>query len=498
MGQAEIDRLLIEGRRLLLDGKALQAMGPLRNAFNAAPERPDAHYWIAACLAHLGEHRTAQHVFQAAAQAFPDHFGNFDVMGFYQGRTLDAATTVDFYQALAHEVGEVRRLVDPCAILGPWEEATAPAAQATVGAVLAEKRRQWEAGEISEPSDIHVFDGGGDLPSGPVMVVGCRHLAGNPVYVEGDFLFHVRESLSRLHGAVAAHPADGFAYDPEKANVARDPGTVPVALAAFDAALAEIRPQVVLFEANFLGVEGRCITAEWLAGAKARHGFRLVSFVLDSYPPRDNFAAYWAPVSDRVVVFHASPLLDEVADKEKILLLPGLPFDAPRFAPRDGEGRDIGLLFAGSRTRHRDLWCAFAERAGLPLHAVLTDRTRAHSPDTEAFIALHRRAKVVLNNGVISSKVNIVTGRVFESMLAGALLLQQDLEALKRYYVPFVHYLPFANAAQMTALARYMLDHEDEREAMAEAALTWTRRWFSPDRYWRRVLALPPAGRESG
>jgi len=55
---------------------------------------------------------------------------------------------------------------------------------------------------------------------------------------------------------------------------------------------------------------------------------------------------------------------------------------------------------------------------------------------------------MILNTGVISANHHIVTLRVFEITYAHALLLDEVGSEIDRLYVPYVHYLPFANVHQ--------------------------------------------------
>ena len=113
--------------------------------------------------------------------------------------------------------------------------------------------------------------------------------------------------------------------------------------------------------------------------------------------------------------------------------------------------RDLGILFVGSRKGYRDLWCAHLEAAGLPLHRRFTDQSRANSLGTEDYLQLLKRARLVFNCSLVSSRAQQTNFRIYEAMSARAPLLELDFPGMRDYFVPYVHYAPFANTHEMTA-----------------------------------------------
>ena len=74
-------------------------------------------------------------------------------------------------------------------------------------------------------------------------------------------------------------------------------------------------------------------------------------------------------------------------------------------------------------------------------------------------------------------------------MTSGAVLLQQDFGLLREFFVPYVHYAPYATAPEMAETALFLIDNPDIAEAIAANALDWYQAHYSGPRFWDAVLA---------
>lgn len=91
---------------------------------------------------------------------------------------------------------------------------------------------------------------------------------------------------------------------------------------------------------------------------------------------------------------------------------------------------------------------------------------------------------MVFSNGIISNNLRIVTARVFETIWSGALLFEESGSDADKFLVPFVHYVPFANAHQLVAFAQFFGKHEDRRRAIADRGKAHLDTHFAPDIFW--------------
>lgn len=85
------------------------------------------------------------------------------------------------------------------------------------------------------------------------------------------------------------------------------------------------------------------------------------------------------------------------------------------------------------------------------------------------YASVLKKSKISLNwSQHISGKWYHAKGRIFESTLAGALLLCESCDAVNHWFEPFVDYVPFQDNDDLVQKARYYVDHPDERLAIAK------------------------------
>jgi hypothetical protein len=132
---------------------------------------------------------------------------------------------------------------------------------------------------------------------------------------------------------------------------------------------------------------------------------------------------------------------------------------------------------------------AAAIRAGLTGEIVLTGRRAADAPDEREFYTLLRRARLTVNSGYVMPGVDIVTFRLFEAAALGTLVLNEARAPNDACFVPYVHYVPFGNIHEMVCYARFLLEREDYRVRMTEAARTWLWQHFAPHHVWTAIFA---------
>jgi spore maturation protein CgeB len=149
--------------------------------------------------------------------------------------------------------------------------------------------------------------------------------------------------------------------------------------------------------------------------------------------------------------------------------------------------RDIGVLFVGSRKGYRDLWCAYLADAGIPLYRKFTDQSLAHSVATDDYIELLKRARVIFNCGLVSSRESSPNFRVFEGLCSGGALLQNDFELMRSYFTPYVHYAPYTNAHEMVSTAQFLLKHDEIADEIAGRGFAWYREHYAGPSFWREV-----------
>jgi hypothetical protein len=132
--------------------------------------------------------------------------------------------------------------------------------------------------------------------------------------------------------------------------------------------------------------------------------------------------------------------------------------------------RDIELLFIGGVAGYQNQRAAGIEALkenGVEV-SVLGGRGREGKLSNDEYAGSVKRAKIVLNwSRHISGRWYQAKGRIFETTLAGSMLLCEDCAAVNRWFEPYVDYVPFTGNEDLVEKARYYLVNETERLQIA-------------------------------
>lgn len=255
-------------------------------------------------------------------------------------------------------------------------------------------------------------------------------------------------------------------------------------------AVAEVDPDVVMLSPQVNGLlTALDPSAATLARLKRAHGFALA---VTLYDMADDWglAPVW-PLEGLVDLVVSLDLPQPLAQAR----LPGWPVlgawspvDPTRFFD-DGGPRDWVVSFVGQVRAARAAFLAEAQAAGLSLH--IAGGQRGDAPlSLEDYAHALRRSQMTINLPLSQTGgVPHVKGRVFEALLSGTLLLEQDNPATAHWLRPMEHYVPFTDAADLTDKARYYRDHPEEARAIAQRGRDHVRAALSPAAFWRAVLA---------
>lgn len=382
-------------------------------------------------------------------------------------------------------------------------EADAAAAPDALRRRLDEAWRAWRAGET--PAPVFGRDGHGARHGA------CPGFSGIRVLMVMRRYFNYTAS-SREHELFMMFRRTAAALGIDLRMVEGDALVMPYghgwrrqadALDATVAAINDMRPDIVIFDALCeqvaLGeVFGPEVCKAVLGDLKRRLGFRLVGFYPDAWTRNTRRAleaargladGWW---TSSTAVFDGEPAFDR-----RHLNLP-TPFD-PSFYPDRGpeaEGARAGARFFGSVAGYnytRSLWLRLMERKGTP--CVFTASNHGAGPlgaeeDYQLYADALMGCRVSLNFSSRNLTTHITTGRVFETVLARALLLEEDNLATRNFFVPYVHYVPFRSAQELDAAVRLFLEDEPLRRRMVEEAGAWMARNYSPEAVWRTVIGF--------
>ncbi|WP_172822796.1 glycosyltransferase [Paramagnetospirillum marisnigri] len=321
------------------------------------------------------------------------------------------------------------------------------------------------------------------LPSQRVLFVGFDRLT-----FPNDLAEHVRRSADAAGVALDLYLDSAIVYP---AETRCDDDTVRRRVEAFEAEVERRRPEVVALDCAYMP------TLRGLAPARMRDladrlGFRLVCMMRDAMEPTLAFLEAWGAVADTMVIFDpgSAVLRPEHSHLHARIVVAVLP--AQHLERGEGE-RDLGLLFLGSNTYGvRNMLLSVLLTEDIPFTAITGEVRAAQVPDLDAYAGLLRRARAVLNVAAHSRTEFLITGRVFEAMACGAVLIEQDNAATAALFTPWRHYLPWTNVDDIVQLCRFVERNPDVARRMAAEARSWLDRHYDCRRFWSAVLNQSP------
>lgn len=384
--------------------------------------------------------------------------------------------------------GEIGR---PCALLGRAGPTLAAATEALVRNLFDHHQAAFETGTAPRPRHADLYRHAGDVYADPqrpariLMVIETR-VNSSPLYMETEFLYHFSRTASRAGMSVRVFEAGVLLYD--RPGQVSDEQIVD-ARRRLDDEVAAFAPDIILLEANFVPTT-RTLDPSWVEAVRQARGCKVVPFLGDCYDNVPNFFRFWAPVSDLMIVFNQEttyPLFS--GHFEKTFLACSLPFDEPTFAASESD-KNLDMLIVGTSHRSRADFAMMLEAHGVPLHNRLHMRLAAEAPTIPDYADLMRRSRLTFNTGRVEENrdLTIMTGRSVEAILSRTVLLEEAGGPIDSFFLPFVHYVPFANAHQLVIFSQFLLAHPDYRQRLAEQALAWHQEHFNSARFWGALL----------
>ena len=174
-----------------------------------------------------------------------------------------------------------------------------------------------------------------------------------------------------------------------------------------------------------------------------------------------------------------------------------LPNSWPIFTPKNpayfhdpGLERDLGLSLVGE-LRHlqqrKDLIVQLQAQADLDIHIIPTS---AVDPDlirsVPEYARLFQRSKISL--ALTQDRVKQLKGRIFEITHCGAMLLCDLNPYVSTYFIPGKEFVSFRDFDDLMAKARYYLEHEEERAAIALAGHRKAVTFYNARVFWESLF----------
>jgi FkbM family methyltransferase len=187
----------------------------------------------------------------------------------------------------------------------------------------------------------------------------------------------------------------------------------------------------------------------------------------------------WAPFPSVPAWKHPS-LADKIFMAQFPLGLDFKPGAAP-LRPR--------MTFAGGvmgYNWHRALWLGAAERHGLAVDRQVS----SHKPDGlpalpsyETYLRRLADATCSINFSMRSDMQSIITGRSFETIFSGALLIEEWSKDIDHYFIAGEHYLRFSTFSELASVAQFLAAKPDEAEAIRKAGTAFAYAQYSDPQF---------------
>ncbi|RAU23201.1 hypothetical protein CU669_03310 [Paramagnetospirillum kuznetsovii] len=274
-------------------------------------------------------------------------------------------------------------------------------------------------------------------------------------------------------------------------------GEVANRVDVFVAAMERLRPDVVILDCQPLSLRG--VNPAMMVALKARLGFRLACLMRDAHRHAMPLLQSWLPACDAMVMGDPlSQIRQEGGDKVVIVPLPSL-----HSSFLDHAERRPGLTFVGNIAwQPRIMVLAVLMTEDIAFTAITGARRHAETGDTDAYARLLTRTQANLNVSRHAADDHLVTGRVWETIAAGALLVEQDNPATAKFFTPYRHYLPWTNVEDIVHIAHFIGRRPDLAARIAQDAHDWAKRHYNGHRFWsallhRTIRTRPPEDMEA-
>ncbi|WP_161539594.1 glycosyltransferase family protein [Paramagnetospirillum kuznetsovii] len=451
-------------------------------ALLARPAWEPAHHQLVRRLVAAGMAARASGFLAAWTAARPaDGVGMLLELGWLAMHVGDAAAARDLFQRLW-------ALNDPdiTGVAGCFDGSIPPYTPEVEASILA---RVEAAFALPESGLARVTLADGPLPSLKVMFVGFERLA-----LPNDLAEHFRRAAQAAGVDFSLYLDNAIVFSHEFRG---GDDAVRDRVAAFEAALDERRPDMVILDSAYMPSQ-RGLRPERMRDLADRLGFHLVCMMRDALDSTLPYLLAWAPVADTILTYdpHCALLRpDHAAFHSKVLVT--LP--PAQHLSAEGANRDMGLLFVGANTYGvRNMLLSVLMTEDIPFTAIIGERRAVETPDMDSYATALGRARAVLNVAAHSRSEFLVTGRVFESIACGAVLLEQDNAGTASFFTPWRHYLPWTHVADIVQLCRFVERNPDLAARMAAEARGWLDRNYDCRRFWASLLGrhhVPAKGR---
>ena len=100
-----------------------------------------------------------------------------------------------------------------------------------------------------------------------------------------------------------------------------------------------------------------------------------------------------------------------------------------------------------------------------------------------------RQSKISLNLSRHSNGIKALTGRVWQSMHSGCIVVEESSLATSFFWEPWVHYFPFDNIQELKALLTIFSQETELCSKVSKTTYDWTSSRYNANNIWRYILS---------
>ncbi len=328
---------------------------------------------------------------------------------------------------------------------------------------------------------------------GKVLLVMRRHFFNRPDSREHELAFFFRRTAEAVGMEVTFFPAEPF-LDP----VMITPDEQYAELDRLVRLILTTTPDLVIIDNLCMPTQGgefigREVFREVFSELKRKMRFLLVAHYPDAWAPHSQPTIQFVEGFSDVIWQQNSEIKPSRETNRARMFNAPTPYLESVFRNQNGI-KDIDGAFVGGVFDYnfpRAIWLTLVRERKLPCEIFLTNHTASGCPagrSVEEYGSFMSRIKISVDFSSRNESQKIMTGRAWESILSKCLLLEEDNDEIRRFFVPFVHYVPFRNLEELEGYLDFFLRHEDVRQQIVERAFLWYEQRFSMDKIWAGLI----------
>ena len=147
--------------------------------------------------------------------------------------------------------------------------------------------------------------------------------------------------------------------------------------------------------------------------------------------------------------------------------------------------RDIPISYVGFPRPERLAPIDSLRLNGIDIYQ--TGGERQQHISTDKYAQIFKRSRITLSFSRIGYS-HVTNARAIEATLCGAMLLEQEGFETAKLFIPFVDYIPYTSRKDLVDKAKYYLEHDDERRAIADNGCRRSHENYSATSFWKIVL----------